>query len=323
MNNPLMYTDPSGYTWFSQFGGWISSNWKPIVTTVAAIGAGVATVLTMGAASPLLIATLAGGAAGFTSGVLGTALNGGNFGQCLGAGLLQGAIGAVAGLAGAGIGSGVNSLLSGGNFLSGVIGNTTSIATGFCSGFVTGAAGGFAGGFVAGFASAAISGNNFSNMLISGLNFGWKGALFGGIVGGIVGGIDASNHGRDFWTGAPKQYGIFCVTNNGSSFIDQKDYTDYSGTDTQGHYATTIQANNNITITSNGLGGEQIDINIPAANGATAEIPMNSSIISTTYRNSVLTLQTTTPIEGSQITIWGFRYESNPITRISSLFYSR
>lgn len=41
-----------------------------------------------------------------------------------------------------------------------------------------------------------------------GWDYGWKGAIAGGIAGGIFGGWDASKHDRNFWTGAPKQYGM-------------------------------------------------------------------------------------------------------------------
>ena len=44
MNNPLMYTDPSGYTWFSQFGGWLGKVGRPILETAVGIGVGIAAV---------------------------------------------------------------------------------------------------------------------------------------------------------------------------------------------------------------------------------------------------------------------------------------
>jgi len=293
------------------------------VTIGASIGAGVATVLTMGAASPLLVATLAGGAAGFTSGVLGTALHGGNFGQCVGAGLVQGLIGGAAGLAGAGIGGGVNSLLAGQSFSAGLTGTAKVVATGFCSGFVTGLAGGFTGGFVAGFASAAISGDDFGKMLNKGLTCGLGGAALGGAVGGILGGIDASIHGRDFWTGAPKQWGIFSITNGGVKFIDQNIYDRYTDDYTQGQYDTQIQENNYIHISDNQDGGETVEIRIPGADGVYPKASTSFQIYSQSFRNNVLTLQSYISFDGSQITIPGFRYYSNPINSISNLFYSR
>lgn len=35
LNNPLKYTDSSGYTWLSHFTGWVGDNWKTIVTIAA------------------------------------------------------------------------------------------------------------------------------------------------------------------------------------------------------------------------------------------------------------------------------------------------
>jgi hypothetical protein len=95
MNNPLLFTDPSGY--------W---SWKSILITVVVI---VATVYTMGAASAWAAAAgygavgsavIAGAAAGFVGGFLGTALNGGSLSQSLKAGLIGGITGAAFGYVG-------------------------------------------------------------------------------------------------------------------------------------------------------------------------------------------------------------------------------
>jgi len=74
----------------------LGDNWKPILTTAAAIGVGVGlTVLTVGtgAGPALLLAStiLSATASSATSGVLGSALNGGRFGDCFLAGV-KGAI---------------------------------------------------------------------------------------------------------------------------------------------------------------------------------------------------------------------------------------
>ena len=74
----------------------LGDNWKPILTTAAAIGVGVGlTVLTVGtgAGPALLLAStiLSATASSATSGVLGSALNGGSFGDCFLAGV-KGAI---------------------------------------------------------------------------------------------------------------------------------------------------------------------------------------------------------------------------------------
>ncbi|RCW31946.1 RHS repeat-associated core domain-containing protein, partial [Marinilabilia salmonicolor] len=82
INNPLLYVDYTGYTWLSNFGDWVGKNWKPIVTVAATITvAVVVTVATGGMASPLAAAAIVGAASGFTSGAVGTALNGGSLGQ--------------------------------------------------------------------------------------------------------------------------------------------------------------------------------------------------------------------------------------------------
>jgi hypothetical protein len=104
MNNPLLYTDPSGFNWF-----------KKLVIAVVVI---VATVYTMGAvaaymgfAGTMSAAITAAGATfwgsiamgaagGFVGGFLSTALNGGSFSQSLKAGLIGGITGAAMGYVG-------------------------------------------------------------------------------------------------------------------------------------------------------------------------------------------------------------------------------
>ena len=90
MNNPLSLSDPSGYSW-------LSDNWRSLVAAGITIAAAGLTALTMGAAAPLLIATIAGGVGGFAGGFAGTLLNGGNLGQALVAGVVGGLIGAATG----------------------------------------------------------------------------------------------------------------------------------------------------------------------------------------------------------------------------------
>ncbi|HOT15857.1 MAG TPA: RHS repeat-associated core domain-containing protein [Bacteroidales bacterium] len=190
LNNPLSFTDPSGYSWFSRACSWVGKNWKPIVTAVAAIGAGVATALTIGAASPLLVATLSGAAAGFTGGVVGTALNGGSVGQCLGAGIVGGLIGAAAGLAGGAAGLGASLALN----------SATGISGGVVGGAFSGAVGGAVGGFVGGFGSALANRASPSQALNTGWNMAAIGAVTGGILGGSIGGYKAYRAGNNIWT---------------------------------------------------------------------------------------------------------------------------
>jgi RHS repeat-associated protein len=107
MNNPLMYTDPSGYSWFGD-------HWKAIVTIGVAIAVSVATAGLLSPAIGVAIqagsinamvssAAFCGLTGGFAGGVVGAALNGGNFSQCLGAGMFGAFNGAVM----AGISAGV------------------------------------------------------------------------------------------------------------------------------------------------------------------------------------------------------------------------
>jgi RHS repeat-associated protein len=111
LNNPLKYTDPSGYTWWAE-------NWQPVVTTVASIGAGALVVLSCGTATPVVVTgMLAGAAGGFTGGFVGTAAYGGSFNQCLTAGLQGAVIGGISGAITAGIGAQFGAVGSIGNEL--------------------------------------------------------------------------------------------------------------------------------------------------------------------------------------------------------------
>lgn len=79
LNNLLKYTDPSGELSWKSVGGWIKRNSKAITivaTVVVAVGL---TVVTAGAASPLLAAAIVGAGAGFSSGAVGTWTQGGSF----------------------------------------------------------------------------------------------------------------------------------------------------------------------------------------------------------------------------------------------------
>jgi hypothetical protein len=112
MNNPLLYTDPSGYNWFKKI--------KKFVITVVVIAA---VIYTAGAASSALLggltgtggtafatysafgaaqlttlgAAVAGAAGGFAGGFLASALNGGNLSESLKAGVIGGIGGAIGG----------------------------------------------------------------------------------------------------------------------------------------------------------------------------------------------------------------------------------
>ncbi len=92
LNNPLNFTDPNGYTWLSNFGDWLGSTGKKIVTIAAAIAVGI-TVASIPGLDAVSIAFIGGMLSGATSGGLGAALNGGDvfsnavLGGILGAGI--------------------------------------------------------------------------------------------------------------------------------------------------------------------------------------------------------------------------------------------
>jgi RHS repeat-associated protein len=105
--NPLSYTDPTGYV--SEFSEFFRDNWKPVVTTIAAIGVGAGIfIATGGVGAPLAtqaaLGILSASASSATSGALGTALNGGSFGDCLIAGTKGAIFGGMSAMATAGVG---------------------------------------------------------------------------------------------------------------------------------------------------------------------------------------------------------------------------
>jgi len=109
LNNPLKYTDITGYTWLSNFGDWLGSVGKKIVTTATAIAVGAAVACIPGL-NAVGIAFVGGMLSGAASGGLGAALNGGNV---FSGAILGGILGAGVGLATLGvstaIGYGLNS----------------------------------------------------------------------------------------------------------------------------------------------------------------------------------------------------------------------
>ena len=103
LNNPLKFTNPTGENWWDR-------NWKSVVTAVAAVATAVVIVLSLGTATPLVVALWAGAGAGFVGGAVGTALNGGNFGESLVAGLVGAAAGAFFGVGGAYISAAIGAI---------------------------------------------------------------------------------------------------------------------------------------------------------------------------------------------------------------------
>ncbi|MDP3684399.1 MAG: RHS repeat-associated core domain-containing protein, partial [Ignavibacteria bacterium] len=197
MNNPLLYVDYNGYTWFSKLGNWVDKNANQIITVAATVVVVAAvTVATAGMGTPLLAAALIGGAGGFTSGAASTWLNGGSFTQGLGAGAINGAIGAVAGIAG-GAAAGWASKSIGNFALNSLELSGKSALGGALSGAIGGGVAGGVGGFATGF---AMTGNFNKALQMAG-----QGAIFGGIAGAATGGYrgfkDAKALGNDPWTG--------------------------------------------------------------------------------------------------------------------------
>ncbi len=103
MNNPFRYTDPSGNV--SEISRFFRDNSNTIITTAVSIGvfAGVF-IATGGLGAPLAAGIYSSIASGATSATLGTAMNGGSFGDCFLAGTKGGIFGGMRGMASAGIG---------------------------------------------------------------------------------------------------------------------------------------------------------------------------------------------------------------------------
>lgn len=97
LNNPLSFTDPTGYFLgglFRAIGSFLGSDGSSIFSTV--IGGATAMVL-----SPFIGPIAAGAVGGFVSGSMNAALNGADFASCMKAGIIQAGIGALT----AGVGS--------------------------------------------------------------------------------------------------------------------------------------------------------------------------------------------------------------------------
>lgn len=164
LNNPLKLIDPSG----ENFANWWSNNWKSVVVMSATIVVGVGvTVLTAGVASPFATALILGASTGFTGSALGTALNGGSFGESMWAG----ATGAVLGATTSFIGAYAASLYSATGIINGALygGSTNAVISGLADLF-TGGDGvqaalygfgfGAAGGALQGYSAAKTQGVN-------------------------------------------------------------------------------------------------------------------------------------------------------------------
>ena len=166
MNNPFKYTDPSGNSWISDAFNWIGQNWKTILTTVVTVGVALGVGVLTGGMGLVAAGFFAGSAAGLTNGVLGAALNGGSFRDCLaagGKGLILGAFaGTIGGIAAALSPAGIVWGALYGAATGGVIGGVSSVMNGgdFWQGTAIGAGLGLVGGGIAGGQKALANGQN-------------------------------------------------------------------------------------------------------------------------------------------------------------------
>jgi hypothetical protein len=163
LNNPLIYTDPSGEFWH----------------------------LVIGAAIKGTINWLANGAEFSWEGL-------GYFGIGAAAGALGAGVGIQTASAGAsfwagfvGSSQGISTILS--------VGYTSS----FVNGALAGAGAGFSSGFLSGTGNGLMQGQSFGDALGSGLKTGAISGASGALLGGFAGGIDAYRDGRSFWDGGP------------------------------------------------------------------------------------------------------------------------
>nr|WP_280938404.1 RHS repeat-associated core domain-containing protein [Thioflexithrix psekupsensis] len=189
LNNPLSYTDPSGYFSLKKLGKsiekFVKQNWKSIVSigvgiVVGALTAGIGTAIGLGALGG---AILSGAGFGFASSFTGSMLSGRSFGDSLVAGLKGGVVGGITAGLTFGVGhvffEGVsNSLLQFGlkTVAHGMVQGVSTMAQGgrFEHGFLAGMMGkvgghfGLVGSVVAAGTAAEISGGKFVNGAVSG-----------------------------------------------------------------------------------------------------------------------------------------------------------
>ena len=196
LNNPLNYTDPSGYNWnpvqdildagkkaynkakelVNDSLDFLDDNWKTIAVVAATIAVGV---MTAGVGAGVMGAILSGAAAGFTGGALSTILAGGSVSDALAAGIK----GAIIGGATAGLTYGVGSLAGGA--VKGVAQAGGSKGVAKLAYYGVKAVGH---GVVQG-ASRVANGGKFKHGFISGAVSAAGGVLHGVVGGGKIGGV--------------------------------------------------------------------------------------------------------------------------------------
>jgi len=169
MNNPLMYTDPSGYN----FKDWWHKHGNQVASTIVAVGVGVAVgIATAGIGDIVIAGFVTGFAAGGASGLTGAVLNKQSVDGCLSAMICGAMVGGYTGIATnvalAGIGYGfsqmngvkvMSSNMAGGGFTMGGFRLTSAgyiqLGNGAVSGASNGAIGGATNGIAAGLSSLA------------------------------------------------------------------------------------------------------------------------------------------------------------------------
>lgn len=288
LNNPLMFTDPSGEFWHLIIG--------------AAIG-GIVNWATHGAEFN------AKGLEYFGVGALAGALA---------AGVGAGVSAAIAGAGHAGV--------SGATFATGFMGTSTAISTGIASGFVSGASAGLTSGFVTGFGNTALtSGTDIGDMFSVGLNYGWKGAIMGGIAGGITGGIDAIIHDKNILTGAGHQNVVFSIDKSGKvSITDADKFESYYSKTHLDDYTTDIAHNPSIKseLGTDGYYHTQIELpkNVHGSSKALMSDP-SSGVKSYSIIKGTAKIISYNPVKS--LVLYGWRYNSSPLNSFSDLFHSR
>jgi guanyl-specific ribonuclease Sa len=171
----------------------VSSSIITIAATIVVVAA--VTVATVGMGT-LAAGAIIGASGGFTSGALGTALNGGNLGQILGSGLLNAGIGALSGMAGGAFSAWATKGLGGA-----LLGQLNVKASSALGGLITGGIGGYAGGFAGGFVTGLVTPGDLGKAFEMGNNSGITGAIISGTFNGIRGFRDARAAGNNGWTG--------------------------------------------------------------------------------------------------------------------------
>ncbi|MBB3840724.1 RHS repeat-associated protein [Runella defluvii] len=202
-NNPLSYTDPSGYFFKKIFKAikavvnFVKENWKPLLTIAVAIAV---TYFTGGiGANSWIVAAKSGAAAGFASNVTGTLLNGGGLGDALKSGFKGAIIGAASAGLTYGVGQWAGKLADNATMLEKtqyygikVLGHAT------VQGTMTEARGGR---FIHGFITGAISGGTEDLIADNFPDFGSKVAA-AAIVGGVTSELTGGNFQNGAMTGA-------------------------------------------------------------------------------------------------------------------------